>query len=256
VIDLHFHLLPGIDDGPTTLGESLTAAQAAAADGVRTVAATPHIREDHPRVRLHELRARCDELNDLLAEKGAEIEVVSGGEVDLVWAQEASDEDLRLVSYGQRGTDLLVETPYGPLLSTFDDFVFGLQVRGYRILLAHPERNPTFQEDPARLAALVERGALLQVSAGAVAAARRKSSRSRRLATWLVERGLSHVIASDAHGFPSRGGPLSSAVAAVEAEVGARAHWMVTAAPLAILAGEPLPPPPARLLKKRRLLSR
>jgi protein-tyrosine phosphatase len=192
----------------------------------------------------------------LLAEKGAEIEVVSGGEVDLVWAQEASDEDLRLVSYGQRGTDLLVETPYGPLLSTFDDFVFGLQVRGYRILLAHPERNPTFQEDPARLAALVERGALLQVSAGAVAAARRKSSRSRRLATWLVERGLSHVIASDAHGFPSRGGPLSSAVAAVEAEVGARAHWMVTAAPLAILAGEPLPPPPARLLKKRRLLSR
>ncbi len=76
------------------------------------------------------------------------MDVVSGEEVDLIWAQEASDEDLRLASYRQQGKDLLLETPYGPLPSTFEALVFGIQVRGYRILLAHPERNPAFRNDP------------------------------------------------------------------------------------------------------------
>ncbi|MBA3630568.1 MAG: hypothetical protein H0W55_13035 [Actinobacteria bacterium] len=100
----------------------------------------------------------CAELRAQLTEHGLAIEIVVGGEVDLLCAQEASTEELRLMSYGQRGADLLVETPYGPLPSTFEAFLFEVGVRGFRILLAHPERSPTLQRAPARLAALVERG--------------------------------------------------------------------------------------------------
>ena len=254
MIDLHHHLLPGIDDGPATLEESLAAAERAAADGVRTIAATPHVREDHPGVRPRELAERCDELRRALAQREVPIEVVPAGEVDLLWAQEASEEDLRLVSYGQRGLDLLVETPYGPLPTTFEQFLFELQTKGYRLLLAHPERNPTFRSDPDRLGALVERGVLAQVTAGALVEGRRSSS-SRRLARHMLEHELAHVIASDSHGPSITREPLSTAVAAAKERVGERAEWMVSAAPAAILSGESLEPsPPVR--KRRRLFRR
>ncbi len=251
MIDLHHHLLPGLDDGPATLAESISAAENAAADGVRVIAATPHLRDDHPGVRPQELASRREELKDHLAQRGIPVDVVSGGEVDLAWAQEASDEDLTLVSYGQRGSDLLLETPYGPLPSTFENLLFGVQVRGYRILLAHPERSPTFRNEPDRLAALVARDVLVQVSAGALASGRRNSP-SRRLTLWLIERGLCHVIASDSHGPSGRRGSLSGAVAEAERKVGAAAQDMVTAAPEAILAGEPVPAPAKRRSWRRR----
>ena len=255
MIDLHHHLLPGLDDGPATLAESISAAEAAAADGARVIAATPHLRDDHPGVRPQELASRCGDLKAHLAERGIPVDVLSGGEVDLAWAQEATDEDLRLVSYGQRGTDLLLETPYGPLPSTFEALLFGIQVRGYRILLAHPERNPTFRDDPDRLAALVARDVLVQVTAGALAGARRNSP-SRRLTLWLIERGLCHVIASDSHGPSNRRAPLSKAVAEAERTVGEAARQMVTAAPEAILTGEPVPAPGKRRSRMRRRFSR
>lgn len=245
MIDLHHHLLPALDDGPATLAESISAAEAAAADGVRVIAATPHVRDDHPGVHPQELASRREQLQAQLDERGIRVDVVSGGEVDLAWAQEASDEDLRLVSYGQRGSDVLIETPYGPLPSTFEALVFGIQVRGYRILLAHPERNPTFRDEPDRLAALVGRGVLVQVTAGALVSSRRNSP-SRRLSLWLIERGLCHVIASDSHGPSQRREPLSRAVAEAERTVGEPARQMVTAAPEAILAGEPVPAPGKR----------
>ena len=255
MIDLHHHLLPALDDGPATLAESISAADIAAADGVRVIAATPHLRHDHPGVRPQELASRCEELMAHFAERGIQVDVVSGGEVDLIWAQEASDEDLRLASYARQGKDLLLETPYGPLPSTFEALVFGIQVRGYRILLAHPERNPTFRNDPARLAALVKRGVLVQVSAGALAGARRDSP-SRRLTLWLLERGLCHVIASDSHGPSGRRASLSEAAAEAERAIGEAARQMVTAAPAAILAGEAVSAPAGRRPWGRRRFSR
>lgn len=81
--------------------------------GTTTIAATPHLREDHPAVRPGELADKCKSLADALGEPG--LTLVSGAEVDTLWALEGSPEDLRLASYGQRGRDLLLETPYGHL---------------------------------------------------------------------------------------------------------------------------------------------
>jgi protein-tyrosine phosphatase len=245
VIDLHAHVLPGIDDGPATVAEAVDAVAAAAREGVRMLAATPHVRPDHPGVRPAELGGRTAALaGDCAAAGVADVELLPGGEIDLAWAQSAADDALAAASYGGRGRDLLVETPYGELPAGFEELVFRISARGFRVLLAHPERNPTLQRDPRRLRTLVERGTLVQLTAAALAS-RDRRSRSHRLAHALLREGAAHVIASDRHGPDLERAGLRAGVAAAGRETGSRATWMVTDAPAAILAGEPLPPAPA-----------
>ena len=253
MIDLHAHLLPGLDDGPATVEQSIETARAIVADGTTTLATTPHLREDHPAVVPAELATRTHNLQRALDEAGIALQLVTGSEIDILRAREASAEDLRLASYGGRGTHVLVETPYGPLPDAFEDLLFALTLAGLQILLAHPERNPTFQQDPQRLERVVRRGVLVQVTAMALATSARRS-RSRRLALFLVEEGLAHVIASDAHAL-AMGRPvgLSAGVAAAAEVAPARAEWMVTEAPAAILAGEALPTPPVERGTRRSL---
>jgi protein-tyrosine phosphatase len=243
MLDLHAHVLPGIDDGPRTMTEAVALAAAAESDGVTTLCATPHVRPDHPGVVLSELAERTADLQAATRRAGLAIKIVSGAEVDVFWAQHADDEALDLASYDQHGTDLLIETPYGELPPIFEDLLFRLTLRGYRLLLAHPERSPTLRRSPARLKALVERGVLVQVTAGALAGPRR--SRSRRLAHTLVRSQLAHVIASDVHRPVSGRATLSEGVRAAARRAPQRATWMVTGAAAAVLAGVPLPGPPA-----------
>jgi protein-tyrosine phosphatase len=252
MIDLHSHVLPGVDDGPDDIESSVALAEAAAAAGTTVLAATPHARHDHPLVDLRRVPDACAEVNDRVRADG-NITVVPAAEVDLLWAQRASDEELRLASFGQRGTDLLIETPYGVLPDTFEDLLFQIEVRGYRILLAHPERNEAFQRDPMRLRGMTDRGVLLQITLPALLRNDRRS-RSRKLAIDLVREGVAHNLASDAHSAGPWRSPNLRAGLDVLAEVApARAEWMVTDVPAAVLAGQPIPPPPLDNVKRRKL---
>ena len=255
MIDLHAHVLPGLDDGPSTLEGSLDLVRAAKADGIRTLVATPHVREDYPAVRPAELSPRCAELNEQIARNGDGIRVVPGAEVSLTWAAKASPEELQLVTYAQRGSDLLLETPSLPLTHLFHEVVFKIAAVGIRILLAHPEQCPTFQRTPERLRKLTEQGVLLQLNATSLL--RQRRSRTRALATRLIEEGVAHAMASDAHSAGSWRPPaLAAGVAAAARLDSGRATWMVTDAPAAILAGERLPPAPERSRSLRRALRR
>lgn len=243
MIDLHSHVLAGIDDGPAEIEESLDFMRAAAAQGTTVLAATPHLRSDFPLVEIERVADACAELNER-ASLDSDLRVVPGAEVDLAWAQKASDEELRLASLDQRGTDLLVETPYGIVPDNFEELLFRITVRGYRILLAHPERNPSFQRRPARLKEIVTRGVLVQITLPSVAA-RDRGSRARKLAFALVQEGLAHNLASDSHSSGRWRPPaLGAGVRAFADYAPAYAEWMVTDAAAAILAGEPLPRPP------------
>ncbi|MFZ0041216.1 MAG: CpsB/CapC family capsule biosynthesis tyrosine phosphatase, partial [Solirubrobacteraceae bacterium] len=163
-VDIHAHVLPGIDDGPADLEGSVEMLRAAADSGISTIVATPHIRADFPDVHVPELADRCQAVRDRVAEESLEIEVVSGAEVSLVWAVDAGEDQLRLATYAQRGTDILIETPLATTAG-LDTLLYELRVRGLRVTLAHPERSREFQRDPTPLADLVARGILLQVNA-------------------------------------------------------------------------------------------
>jgi protein-tyrosine phosphatase len=224
---------------------------------VRVVAATPHCRHDHPGVVPGELAERCAQVEERLAANGMDLRVVPAGEADLAWALDASDDDLRLVSYGQRGHDLLLEVPYVSLTTNFEAMLFSLTVQGLRVLLAHPERNPSLRDDPKRVADLVHRGALVQVTASSLARSDRRS-RTSAIARHLVREGLAHVIASDAHGpaAPGRASLAQGVAAAAELVGESRARWMAEDAPAAVLAGDPLPPAPSIREPRRGVLRR
>jgi protein-tyrosine phosphatase len=101
-VDIHSHVLPGLDDGPADLEVALAMLRAAAESGTTTIAATPHLRAAFPDVRVHELAQRCQEVRDQISREGIEIRLVSGAEVSLVFALEASDEALTFATYDQR----------------------------------------------------------------------------------------------------------------------------------------------------------
>ena len=111
------------------------------------------------------------------------------------------------------------------------------------MLLAHPERNDSFQREPSRLERIVERGVLVQLTASSVVG----SGRARRLSQRLIEGGHAHVIAGDLH----RPGGRRASIAQAAAAAGERGRWMVTDAPAAILAGRPLPPEPEAEPRRR-----
>ncbi len=246
MIDLHTHVLCGIDDGPADMVGSVAMAEMAVAEGVETVVATPHVRADHPRVVPREVPERAAELQSTLDRYELPLRVLPGGEVALAAALELSDDDLRAVTLGGNGAALLVETPHGPLPPLFEEHVDAVADRGYVVVLAHPELNPDLQADPDRLGRLVARGSLVQLTARSLREPRR--SRARALAARALERGWAHVLASDAHSADWRTPRLGS-----QLDDARRAHgrladvlaWSVTDAPAAILQGERPGAPPA-----------
>ena len=258
MIDLHCHILPGLDDGAGDFDTSLAIARVAAADGVRVIAATPHIREDHPFDPL-EVVDRTAELNDVLRRSGVELEVVPGGEVAISKSAELDDETLHALCLGGTGTGyLLVESPYTVATDLLEQALFNLQLRGFRVVLAHPERSPSFISGASRLRTLVERGILCSVTAASLEGNFGRTVR--RAALTLVRRGLAHDLASDAHDPRRRGPTLSGAVDVVERERPGLGRWLTEGAPSAMLAGEALPAAPGEragrlssLLGRRRM---
>ena len=252
MIDLHCHILPGVDDGPADLAGSLALARAQQLAGVRCVVATPHVTAAHP----HNLGAEITEGAVALtaaieAEGDIVLEIRSGGEVDLWRAAELSDEELDALKLGG-GPWLLVESPLRPGAS-FDGPLLDLQRRGHRLLLAHPERCPAFQRDPSLLANLVDAGMLTSITAGAFVG--RFGATVERFAHQLAVDGLVHSVASDAHAADRRRPGLRTELEVVG--LGAMAPWWTERVPAAVLAGDHIPkapsPKPSAAPRRRRL---
>ena len=243
MVDLHCHILPGVDDGPPDLHGSLAMARAAVDEGTRTVAATPHINYDHD-VAPGGVGAHVAALNESLGREDLPLTVVKGGEVALSRLGDLDDEALSQISLGD-GSYMLVESPYSHAVPLLDEQLFELELRGFRPLLAHPERCPHFHADPKRLGRLVDRGVLCSINSGSMRG--QFGSTVRRFALRLLGEGLVHDVASDAHDADRRPPGLASGFQLAEPElpgISAQAPWYVEEAPAAILTGSPLPPRP------------
>jgi len=202
-VDLHFHLLPEVDDGPADMDASLELARAAVADGSATVVATPHVRTDLGVTDAVEINARVLELRAALAAESIPLEVRCGGELghELVGAMRQSE--LELLAQGPSGARwVLVETPFHGIEPDFHAATSELRERGFGVLIAHPERSADASLDGSGgLRAELEAGSLAQLNALSLTGDHGEDARS---AAWgLIAEGLIAVVASDAHG-PTR----------------------------------------------------
>jgi protein-tyrosine phosphatase len=238
MIDLHCHVLCGIDDGPATIEGSIAIALASASTGTRTILATPHVNWRYPNT-ADTIALAVARLNERLTEEEIEVEILAGGEIAMTRIGDiAPDELSRLALAG--GEWLLVEPPFTPAASGLDTILIELQRQGHRILLAHPERCPAFHRDPDMLTELVRGGILTSITAGSLVG--RFGDAPRRFAITLLQQGLAHNVASDAHDETSRRPGMASEIE--QAGMGPLTDWLTNAVPAAILNGAAIPARP------------
>jgi protein-tyrosine phosphatase len=197
--DIHFHLLPRVDDGPSSMSEAIALAALAVRDGSSTLVATPHVRGDFI-VDVRELRDRVRELKEALARDAIPVSVLQGAELGHDMVGRLSQIELDAIAQGPRGKRwLLVETPFSGITPDFSLACDELRDRGFGIVLAHPERSrgvlSGYRDGLDRELSL---GSALQVNAFSLAG--RHGEDTRHVALRLVELHLVTAIASDAHG--------------------------------------------------------
>jgi len=239
MIDLHLHLLPAIDDGPAQLDDALSMAAALVEEGVTAAAVTPHVRVDlgwNPR--REQIVAALAQLQTAIEQRGLALELVAGAEHFL-------DENLPgLVESGgatplNLGRYLLVELSPAALPPDLPAALYRLRRLGAEPLLAHVERYPELAADPARLAALVDQGYLMQVDAGALTGW--FGPEQKRVAWRLVEQVPRLLVASDAHAVEDVRGTIKHATELLQRKLGAeRTRQLLVDHPAAVLASRPL----------------
>ena len=238
MIDLHCHILPGIDDGPASMDESLAMCRLAAQDGIHTIVATPHTLNGQYENPTSEVIEHVSALNKALIEYDIRVRILPGSEVHLsrdLWGS---------VESGEAGTInndkkyLLLELPIHAVPPRLKDEIFGLKVRGITPIIAHPERNMVIQRDSSILYDCIQSGALSQITAASRTGG--FGGLVMHCSETLLEHRLVHIIASDAHSYDSRPPILSQGVEAASQILGNwdEAERMVVGAPETILSGQ------------------
>jgi protein-tyrosine phosphatase len=209
-VDLHCHLLPGVDDGPETLAQSVAYARAAVAAGTTTIVATSHVEL----LDVRELPDRVQEVRDALEEEGIDLRIEVGGELKPFSIGDLDEDELEIIAQGPPGDRwLLYEVPFEGVTSEFLAGAQELRERGYGLVLAHPERSRDILDgglqalEPELLA-----GAVIAANVGPITG--RESAARRAASVELLRRGVVSLLATDAHP-PTRPYTLSDGRAAV-----------------------------------------
>jgi protein-tyrosine phosphatase len=233
-VELHFHLLPGVDDGPPDLATALELAGEAVRDGTRLITCTPHAAF----VDVAEIPARVRELQGALSAAGIDLEVRAGAELAWDDVPGLGGAELETVGQGPPGRRwLLLEAPLPGTgtLEGLQESAQELRDRGFGLLIGHPERSPALTGAPRAVERLLAAGDRLQVNGSSLTGYHGAAARAAGLE--LVGAGHASVIASDAHGPDARRPSLSAAVAVLHRHGTAPAHaeQLVAAAPRALL---------------------
>ena len=251
VIDLHSHILPGLDDGPENVDESVAMARSMAEDGICIVAATPHVRNDYPTTPA-EMEEALQLVRGAVASAGIDIDVRPGGEIALDELAGLDRETLMRFGLGGNSRALLLEYPYSGWPLGLVPVCMRLRQDGIVPVVAHPERNREIQRSPSDLEPLVEAGAVVQLTAASVDG--RLGRAAAACARRLLELDLAHLIASDAHSSGVREAGLSNAAQVLGGR--ALARWLTSDVPEAILSGDDLPARPMGPRRRSGFLGR
>jgi protein-tyrosine phosphatase len=253
MIDLHSHILFGIDDGPKAIEESIQMCRIGYQDGIRTIVATPHILPGIYQNNRSTILYKVQELNEALVHSELRtqnselsLNILPGADVHFSFDILQRYEEGEIVTVNDQGRYLMIEFAFQGVPYQAEEVLFKLLTKGITPIISHPERNMEVGERPKRYYEMIRIGCLGQVTAMSLTG--NFGTGVRRTAEKLLSKRLIHIIASDAHSTDGRPPILSAAVKAAEKIVGkAEAMRMVTEYPQAILEGrrpnvpEPIP---------------
>jgi len=197
MIDIHSHILPGLDDGSKNIEETLGIVRQLHEAGFKTLIATPHVIEGRDFLSLPEILATTEEVRKHVAEAGIAVEILPGAENYIFPDMAKWARDEKLLTLGNTGKHLLVEFPMLEIPHYTDQVFFELQVLGITPVLAHPERNKGLSDEPERIIDWAKKGILFQLDLRSVSG--HYGPQAKRLAELMLHSNLIHFVGSDAH---------------------------------------------------------
>ncbi|WP_042354229.1 tyrosine-protein phosphatase [Bacillus rubiinfantis] len=217
MVDIHCHILPGVDDGAQDVSESIRMAQQAIEQGIQKIVATPHHRNNQYENPKETIIAKIEELNAVLKAENLDVTILPGQEVRIYGEMLEGYEQGEIQTVN--GTHyVLVEFPSNHVPRYTDKLFYDMQLNGILPVIVHPERNQEIIERPETLYQLVKKGAIAQVTAASVSG--HFGKKIKQFSLELIEANLAHVIASDAHNTKSRGFKMQEAYETIKAKFG------------------------------------
>lgn len=250
MLDLHCHILPGIDDGARSWEDSLLIAQKAVDEGITHLLATPHHLNGKYVNKKASVIQLTNQLQERLDQAGIPLQVFPSQEVRVsgeILAGLGADE---ILGIDEDNRYLIVEFPTREIPHFVEQLFFNLQQRGVTPVIVHPERNQTIIENPNRLFEFIERGALAQVTASSYVGVFGKEIA--KLSSQLIEANLVHILASDAHNTRGRTFHMQEAFRKLAEEFGPKKVETFHEQAKYLLNGELFTPAPPHEIKKKK----
>ena len=250
MIDLHCHILPGIDDGARTIQDSLAMAQMAVDQGITHILCTPHHNNGRYTNLPTEVISQVAMLQKTLDEEGIPLNLYEGQEVrisgDLL--KQIQDNEILFADLSNRY--ILIEFPTAEIPLYAETIMFDLLSRGVTPIIVHPERNNKFVEDPNRLIPFLQMGVLTQLTAPSYVGIFGK--KIEKTAKIMVEHHMIHMIASDAHNIDKRGFFMKNAYTAIERDQGAEVVTFMKQTARSVMNGEDVVLPEFEEIRKKK----
>lgn len=252
MIDLHCHILPGIDDGAKDIEDSIDMARAAVAEGITHILATPHYKNGHWDNEKKDILVLVDELQEELDARDIPLTIFPGQEVRINGElfEDLAEEKIQFIDEGNQY--VLIEFPTPTIPAYTESLFFELQKEGITPIIVHPERNRAVLKDPNVLLPFVEKGALTQLTAASYTGGFGKSIQ--KISKQLIEANLVHFIASDAHNISSRSFHMKEAYRKLEKEYGREKVNEYQQVTKDLVNGEVIVSPTARTVKQAKFL--
>ncbi|WP_347862228.1 CpsB/CapC family capsule biosynthesis tyrosine phosphatase [Salimicrobium sp. PL1-032A] len=250
MIDIHSHILPDVDDGAQSEQESLEMAYAAIEEGIDTIVATPHYKNGQwDNVKL-DIEAKVNALNRFFEENSVPLQVLPGQESrihgELIQGIDAGD--VLTINHSHY---VFIEFPSDAVPRYSGQLLYDLQMKGYKPVIVHPERNRYLRENPSVMYNFVKKGAYAQLTAGALTG--HFGRKVKKFSEELIDANLIHLIASDAHNVQSRSFHLKDAYARINDRYGREMETVFKENARFVIDDEPLyAEPPEHVRKKKR----
>lgn len=250
MLDLHCHILPGIDDGAKNITDSLDMAKLAVEEGITHVLATPHHKNRNWNNEKEKVVTMVNDLQEAIDSHNIPLTVFPGQEIRIYGELITDIENDKILFTDEQKQYILIEFPTQNIPTYTERLFYELESNGKIPVIVHPERNREILEHPNRLKSLVDRGALAQLTAASYVGGFGKSIQ--KFSEQLIEHNLVHFIASDAHNINNRAFHMKEAYKKLEREFGKNTKESFHQTTKDLVNGDIISPPAAQLIKKKK----